>query len=552
MKKRSVLVPLLLGLAIFNLSSPGHAVTLEPVSAELLERLEKNGWQTISPGVMQRAVEGDQVETLGFGEDGLRFRLEEMRAHLAFLRQELALHPSRELRTAIRVHRAEILRVQAALKKADAAGGLSAASEALVATGANCSANYDAAATLPPGQGVSATSSASFTNPCGYTGEVYAHAYTRVTTPNDQIVTMTRSDPALNTSRIGTNVSASASANVNGVRDCYAYAYSSVTSYDLGITHSQSATSSICPQQTPYHGTPFAVPGTIKAADFDNGGEGIAYHDSTSGNTSVSSYRQSDVDLYGETVYRLSAGEWLEYTINVGAAGVYSVVAEVGSGTSGGSFHIELDGVNVTGPLAVPDTGNWSLPGSAVKAGVSFPAGRHVLRFAVDAGFEALYSLRVVTVRMPFGGTAKSLPGTIRVADFDEGGEQLSYHDTTAGCDGSCGYRKADVDRWDKIVHHTRPGEWMEYTVNVTTAGTYTLSVRVAAQVGGSIFHVELDGVNVTGPLTFPTTGGWNTFQTVTKTGVSLSAGKKVMRLVVDSDGGRLEAGSFDTVTVQP
>ncbi|HSK79042.1 MAG TPA: carbohydrate-binding protein [Thermoanaerobaculia bacterium] len=550
--KKSLLASLLLCFAMFGDSPLASAETLGPVSAELFERLEKSGWETVSPGVMQRAVEGDQVETLGFGEDGLRFRLEEMRAHLAFLRKELALYPSRELRAAIRAHRAEILRVQTALKKADAAGGLELANESLVAAGANCSANYDAAAVLPPGGGVSATSSASFTNPCGYTGEVYAHAYTRVTTPNDEVITMTRSDPALNTSRIGTNVSASAAANVNGVRDCYAYAYSSVTSYDLGITHSQSATSSVCPEQTPYYGTPFAVPGRINAADFDNGGEGIAYHDLTSGNLSVSSYRKSDVDMYGETVYQLQAGEWIEYTINVGTAGVYSVVAEVGSSTSGGSFHIELDGVNATGPIAVPNTGSWSRQSSAVKAGVSFPAGRHVLRLAVDAGFDALYSLRIVVVRMPFGGTPKSLPGTVRVSDFDEGGEQLSYHDNTAGCDGSCGYRKADVDRWDRTVYKTQPGEWMEYTVNVTTAGTYTLSARVAADAGGGVFHVEFDGVNVTGPLTFPTTGGWNVFQTITKTGVSLSAGKKVMRIVIDSDAGRTDAGSFDTITIQP
>lgn len=549
--KKSLLASLLLGFAVLGDSRPASAEILGPASAELFERLEKNGWQTVSPGVMQRAVEGDQVETLGFGEEGLRFRLEEMRAHLAFLRQELKAYPSRELREAIRAYRAEILRVQTALKKMEAAGGLTAESEALTATGANCSANYDAAAVLPPGQGVSATASASFTNPCGYTAEVYAHAYTRATTPNDEVVTMTRSDPALDTPRTGTNASASASANVNGVRDCYAYAYSSVTSYDLAITHSQSATTSLCPEQTPYHGTPFAIPGRINAVDFDNGGEGIAYHDAAPGNFSSSSYRQSDVDMYDEAVYQLQAGEWLEYTVNVGTAGVYSVVAEVGSATTGGSFHIEIDGVDVSGPIAVPNTGGWAKPGSAIKGGVSFPAGRHVLRLAVDSNFDALYTLRVVVARMPFGGTPKSLPGTIRAADFDEGGEMLTYHDTTAGCDGSCGYRKADVDRWDRTVFHTRSGEWMEYTVNVTTAGTYTLSMRVSADTGGATFHVEFDGVNVTGPLTFPTTGSWNVFQTVTKTGVSLSAGKKVMRIVIDNDAGKVDAGSFDTITIQ-
>lgn len=56
----------------------------------------------------------------------------------------------------------------------------------------------------------------------------------------------------------------------------------------------------------------------------------------------------------------------------------------------------------------------------------------------------------------------------------------------------------------------------------------------------------------MTGPLTIPNAGGWNTFQTVTKTGMSLSVGPKVMRIVVDSNSpGAGEAGSFNTVRIQ-
>src|SRR4051812_20957947 len=47
---------------------------------------------------------------------------------------------------------------------------------------------------------------------------------------------------------------------------------------------------------TPVYGTPQSLPGTILAADFDEGGAGIAYGDSTTGN-SGGVYRQTDVDL---------------------------------------------------------------------------------------------------------------------------------------------------------------------------------------------------------------------------------------------------------------
>jgi hypothetical protein len=133
--------------------------------------------------------------------------------------------------------------------------------------------------------------------------------------------------------------------------------------------------------------------------------------------------------------------------------------------------------------------------------------------------------------------------------DFDEGGELISYHDNTAGCDGICGYRTADVDLYEKLVHHTSAGEWMKYTVNVTAPGVYTLSFRVGSEEGGGIFHLEVDGVDVTGPITMPSTGSWSAFQTVSKTGVSLKAGRRVMRLVIDAGS---YAGTFDTITVQP
>src|SRR5205807_9379203 len=36
---------------------------------------------------------------------------------------------------------------------------------------------------------------------------------------------------------------------------------------------------------SPFTGAPAIVPGTLKAENFDDGGEGIAYHDTTTGNS---------------------------------------------------------------------------------------------------------------------------------------------------------------------------------------------------------------------------------------------------------------------------
>ena len=79
--------------------------------------------------------------------------------------------------------------------------------------------------------------------------------------------------------------------------------------------------------------------------------------------------------------------------------------------------------------------------------------------------------------------------------------------------------------------------EWLKYTVSVATTATYTLELRVASQGTGGTGHVEIDGVNVTGSVAVPNTGGWQTWTSVFVPGIPISAGPHVFRLVIDTNG---------------
>jgi hypothetical protein len=153
---------------------------------------------------------------------------------------------------------------------------------------------------------------------------------------------------------------------------------------------------------SPFTGTPFALPGTIEAEQFDNGGQGVAYNDVTAGNTGTA-YRQTDVDLEpasenGYDVGWISAGEWLKYTVNVVSAGSYLFEARVASLGQGGTFHVEAGGVNVTGPLTIPDTGGWQRWVTVSKT-ITVPAGNQVLRVVFDAsGVNAVGNLNWIRV----------------------------------------------------------------------------------------------------------------------------------------------------------
>ncbi len=134
-------------------------------------------------------------------------------------------------------------------------------------------------------------------------------------------------------------------------------------------------------------------------------------------------------------------------------------------------------------------------------------------------------------------GVAWAIPGTIQAENFDLGGETVAYHDVETTNQGGQ-YRTGDgVDIEATTdtgggynVGWTRTDEWLEYTVNVATTGNYTLTERVASAATTGSFRVEFNGVNKSGTVTVPNTGGWQTWTNLSQT-VSLSAGQQVMRI---------------------
>jgi len=154
----------------------------------------------------------------------------------------------------------------------------------------------------------------------------------------------------------------------------------------------------------------------------------------------------------------------------------------------------------------------------------------------------------------PYSGTPIALPGRIEAENYDKGGEGLAYHDTTAGNSGLA-YRKDGVDIHSTsdagggyLVGWTAKGEWLKYSVNATAARNYTLDVRVASKGAGGTFHIEIDGVNVTGTMSGPNTGAWQTFTTISKAGVALTAGPHVVRLVMDGIGASGSVANFNWI----
>jgi hypothetical protein len=312
------------------------------------------------------------------------------------------------------------------------------------------------------------------------------------------------------------------------------------------------------PDQSPFTGSPFAVPGSFEAENFDLGGEGVAYHDAVPGNAGGQYRTTEDVDIItpaagtnasGHVVNNIETGEWLEYTIDVATAGSYMLELHVSSEFTNSKFHVEIDGVDVTGSVSVPSTGWW---GTFVWLGraVNLIAGQHVLRVHSEQEYFNFDRIRITT-QTPFNGTAFAAPGTWQAEDFDRGGEGVAYHDAVPGNAGGQYRTSEDVDivtpgagtnATGHAVNNFETGEWLEYTINVATAGTYTIELHVSSEFTDSRFHLEIDGVDVSGPVTVPSTGWWGTFTWLGKTGVSLGVGNHVLRVHSEQEYFNLDA----------
>jgi hypothetical protein len=162
-----------------------------------------------------------------------------------------------------------------------------------------------------------------------------------------------------------------------------------------------------------------------------------------------------------------------------------------------------------------------------------------------------------------FGGTPVVLPGVVQAENYDTGGEGVAYHDTSAINDGGVYRTSEGVDIGTTAINDdgtyalgwTRRTEWLKYSVDVSQAGAYTLGARVSSTGGINQFRVAVDGVDVSGVMEVPNTGALDSWTTVSKPGVQLSAGPHTLRLDIGKGSFNVNYLSFaaqDTAPAAP
>ncbi len=160
-----------------------------------------------------------------------------------------------------------------------------------------------------------------------------------------------------------------------------------------------------------------------------------------------------------------------------------------------------------------------------------------------------------------------SIPGVIAAVDYDMGANYVAYSDNEFMNTGPVGSNEGGADGYFNIgwvyrndgvdieyngnegisynIGWTEAGEWLGYTIEDVSPGTYDIDIRIAGY--GGILLVQLDYQNLA-VIDIPNTGGWSNWQPVTLENVNVSLGDKYLKLQIVENGFNIKKITFESL----
>jgi hypothetical protein len=151
-------------------------------------------------------------------------------------------------------------------------------------------------------------------------------------------------------------------------------------------------------------------------------------------------------------------------------------------------------------------------------------AGKSAYSFESNATTFKLY-------RVAFNGP-HYIPGKIEIEDFDKNDEGTAYHDIDPSNQGKA-YRSTegvDIESCTDAglgfnVGYINAGEWLIYTIDSITNGTYDISLRFASAIAGTRkVKIYMNSI-LLGSVSPVLTGGWQVWQTITLPRITITKG---------------------------
>lgn len=171
--------------------------------------------------------------------------------------------------------------------------------------------------------------------------------------------------------------------------------------------------------------------------------------------------------------------------------------------------------------------------------------------------YDALLSPSFNTASSAF--MSHTLPCKIHAVNYDVGNAGVAYGDAisqnVSGWSGFAynsgyAYRNDGVDMAATSegngfkVAWIEAGEWLAYSIQVSTAGKYDITFRSASPNSTGRIQLYLDGAALTSVISLPRTGGWENWRSTTVKGITLPAGAH--RLEARFPGGGSDFASME------
>ena len=137
----------------------------------------------------------------------------------------------------------------------------------------------------------------------------------------------------------------------------------------------------------------------------------------------------------------------------------------------------------------------------------------------------------------PYSETIPQIPGTINVAEYDNGLSGVAYNNAS------------------RSLTATKDGQWMDYTVDVAEDGIYAIEAEVASSSSGGSFHLaeySLDNMTFLTNYVDVANTGSNSEYKVQRLLMTqpLTAGRHVLTLLIDKGGFYIKNLTFKPLTI--
>lgn len=307
---------------------------------------------------------------------------------------------------------------------------------------------------------------------------------------------------------------------------------------------------------SPANGATFNAPAsiTIQATATDANGT-ITKVDFYSGTTLLGTDTSSPYSFNWTNVAAGSYSLTAVATDNGGATGTSAAVNVTVNGSNSAptvSITAPANNATFTAPATINITANASDTAPGTVSSVAFYNGSTLLgtdtsspySFSWTAVAAGTYTITAQAtdnqgavgtssaITVTVNGQGQSIPGTIQSESYSAmSGVQLE-NTTDTGAGQNVGWIDAN--------------DWMDYTVNVATAGQYTVSYRAASLSGGGSVQLR-SGSTTLATTSIPSTGGWQTWTTVNSAAFNLVAGTQTIRVFAGAGGFNLNWMQFSS-----